>query len=154
MLDHLSIIWLHIKNKVEKCGDFITFFLNSIDWKSPKSLDFWILNLSFFFSEILPIEMGPDLAQKDNAKILDQPWSLIMNTRWWWYCNIIKETYFNLEISLGGEFRNKKKLPNYWQTTSTNNANSTRLKYFNISIVRYNFGIMKIISLRSERYWN
>jgi hypothetical protein len=102
----------------------------------------------------LPIEMGPDLAQKDNAKILDQPWSLIMNTRWWWYCNIIKETYFNLEISLGGEFRNKKKLPNYWQTTSTNNANSTRLKYFNISIVRYNFGIMKIISLRSERYWN
>ncbi len=40
MLDHLSIIWLHIKNKVEKCGDFITFFLNSIDWKSPKSLDF------------------------------------------------------------------------------------------------------------------
>ncbi len=73
MLDHLSIIWLHIKNKVEKCGDFITFFLNSIDWKSPKSIDFLNFKFIFFFSEILPIEMGPDLAQKDNAKILDQP---------------------------------------------------------------------------------
>jgi len=29
-----------------------------------------IFDFFFFFGEILPIEMGPDLGQKDNAKFL------------------------------------------------------------------------------------
>jgi hypothetical protein len=46
---------------------FYYFFLNSSELEKSKIT--WLLNFKFifFFGEILPIEMGPDLGQKEKC---------------------------------------------------------------------------------------